>query len=88
MALLDREEYIEQAYFFGAFRERLADGLPAQDILGRISEEWLSTTRLPLAVGFLATESRVSGLMGPAMSRLGLISRRSKGRTRIPRVRE
>ncbi len=71
MPVLDREEYIEQAYFFSAFRERLADGMPAQDILGRISEELLSTTRLPLAVGFLATESRVSGLMGPAMSRLG-----------------
>ena len=30
MPVLDREEYIEQAYFFQAFRERLADGQPAQ----------------------------------------------------------
>src|SRR5438874_10865800 len=53
MPVLDREEYIEQAYFFHAFRERVIDGLPSQDVLGRISEELLSTTRLPLAVSFL-----------------------------------
>ncbi len=70
MPVLDREEYIEQAYFFHAFRERVVDGMPAQDVLARVGEELLSTTRLPLAISFLATESRVSGLMGPAMSRL------------------
>ena len=53
MPVLDREEYIEQAYFFQAFRERLLDGMPSQDILARIGEELLSTTRLPLAVSFL-----------------------------------
>jgi hypothetical protein len=71
MPVLDREEYIEQAYFFQAFRERLADGQPAQDILARVGEELLSTTRLPMAVSFLRTEIKVSGLMGPAMARLG-----------------
>ena len=71
MPILDREEYIEQAYFFHAFRERLLDGMPAQEILARVGEELLSTTRLPMAVSFLATESKVSGLMGPAMVRLG-----------------
>ncbi len=71
MPVLDREEYIEQAYFFHAFRERVADGVPAQEVLARIGEELLSTTRLPLAVSFLSTESRTSGLMGPAMTRLG-----------------
>ena len=30
--VLDREEYIEQAYFFHAFRERVADGMPAQEV--------------------------------------------------------
>lgn len=70
MPVLDREEYIEQAYFFHAFRERVADGMPAQEVLSRIGEELLSTTQLPLAVGYVGTESRVSGLMGPAMSRL------------------
>ncbi len=71
MPVLDREEYIEQAYFFRAFRERLLDGLPAQDVLSRVGEEILSTTRLPLAISFLATEIKVRGLMGPAMARIG-----------------
>jgi len=71
MPVLDREEYIEQAYFFHAFRERLLDGMPSQDILARVGEELLSTTRLPLAVSFLATEVKVIGLMAPAMARIG-----------------
>jgi hypothetical protein len=71
MPVLDREEYIEQAYFFHAFRERVLDGMPAQDVLSRVSEEILSTTRLPLAISFLATEIKVVGLMAPAMARLG-----------------
>ncbi|MEO6808478.1 MAG: hypothetical protein ABI353_05140 [Isosphaeraceae bacterium] len=71
MPVLDREESIEQAYFFRAFRERLFDGMPAQDILSRVGEEILSTTRLPLAVSFLATEIKVAGVMAPAMIRLG-----------------
>jgi hypothetical protein len=71
MPVLDREEYIEQAYFFRAFRERLQDGQPAQDILTRVGEELLSTTRLPMAISFLSTDIKSLGLMGPAMSRLG-----------------
>ncbi len=70
MPVLEREEYIEQAYFFHTFRERLVDGLPAQDILSRIGEELLSTTRLPIAVSYLHTEIKGSGLMGPAMARI------------------
>ena len=70
MPVLDREEYIEQAYFFHAFRERLIDGMPSQDILARVGEELLSTTKLPLAVSFLATEVKVVGLMAPAMVRI------------------
>ncbi len=70
MPVLDREEYIEQAYFFHAFRERVIDGMPAQDVLSRVGEELLSTTRLPLAVSFLATEIKVLGLMAPAMARI------------------
>ncbi len=70
MPVLDREESIEQVYFYRAFRERLLDGMPAQEVLSRIGEELLSTTRLPLAVSYLATELRASGLMGPAMERM------------------
>ncbi len=70
MPVLEREEYIEQAYFFHSFRDRLVDGLPAQEILARISEELLSTTKLPLAVSFLSAEIRGTGLMAPAMARI------------------
>jgi hypothetical protein len=70
MPVLDREEYIEQAYFFRTFRERLIDGLPSQEILARIGEELLSTTRLPLAVSFLHVEMKGTGQMGPAMERI------------------
>jgi len=70
MPVLDREEYIEQAYFFQAFRERVIDGLPSQEILARIGEELLSTTKLPLAVSFVGGEMKANGQMGPAMERL------------------
>jgi hypothetical protein len=70
MPVLDREEYIEQAYLFHTFRERLMDGLPSQEILARIGEELLSTTRLPMAVSFLHSEIKISGLMSPAMARI------------------
>src|SRR4051794_7857440 len=71
MPVLDREEYIEQAYFFQAFRERLLDGMITQDILSRVGEELLSTTRLPVAISFLLSEIKLSGIMNPAMVRIG-----------------
>jgi len=71
MPVLEREEYIEQAYFFQSFRERVIDGIPSQDVLAQIGEEILSTTKLPIAIGFMNTEAKVSGLMSPAMKRLG-----------------
>src|SRR5262245_46781626 len=68
--LLDREEYIEQAYFFRVFRERMGQNLAAQDVLERIHEEILSTTRLPFAIQFLATELKHSGVLAAGFSRL------------------
>lgn len=70
MPVLDREEYIEQAYFFQTFRERLIDGQAAQEVLSRIGEELLSTTKLPLAVSFLTSDIKGLGLLGPAMRRI------------------
>jgi hypothetical protein len=67
---LDREEYIEQAYFFHALGERLAQNLPTQEILARIDEEILATTRLPLAIQFLATELKHAGLLSSGFARL------------------
>jgi len=67
---LDREEYIEQAYFFRVLRDRLLQNQPAQEVLARIRDEILATTKLPLAVDFLNSELKHTGLMGPAMIRL------------------
>jgi hypothetical protein len=69
-APLDRDEYVEQAYFFRLFRERILENVPAQDILARAHEELLSTTKLPLAAQFLAAEIRHAGVLGPAFERL------------------
>lgn len=68
--ILDREEYIEQVYFFRTFRERLADQRAAQEILESVSEEILATTRLPMAVQFLATEIKHSGQLASGFERL------------------
>ncbi len=67
---LDREEYIEQAYFFQTVRERIGHSMATQEILERIHEEILATTRLPLAVQFLATELKHSGLLSSGFVRL------------------
>lgn len=66
----EREECIEQAYFYRVFRDRLAANMPAQDILARMPEELLASTRLPMAVQFLATEMRHSGLLSTGYARL------------------
>jgi len=68
--VLDQEEYIEQAYFFHAFRQRQLEGQPSQEVLTRIHEELLSTTRLPMAVQFMATELKHTGMLSSAIARL------------------
>ncbi|MBL8848379.1 MAG: hypothetical protein JNG89_01790 [Planctomycetaceae bacterium] len=69
-APLDRDEYIEQAYFFRVCRERTAENSPAQEVLLGLKEEVLATTRLPLAIDFLLGELHHAGKMGPGMARL------------------
>ena len=69
-SILDREEYIEQAYFFRVYRERLQENVPSQEILQTIQEEILATTRLPMAIDFLRTEILHSGRISDAMHRL------------------
>lgn len=70
MPLLDREEYIEQAYFFRAFGERLDENLPSQEILQDIREEILTTTKLPLALDVLRGELLLKGRMSAGMAHL------------------
>ena len=68
--VLDREEYIEQVYFFRTLRERMLTNLPAQEVLEHVHQELLATTRLPFAVQFLATEMKHSGQLSSGFSRL------------------
>ena len=67
---IDRDEIVEQAYFFRALRERLDFELPMQEVLANLRNEILSTTRLPLAIDFLLSELLAQGALSPAMRRL------------------
>lgn len=68
--MLDREEYVEQAHFFGTLAERATLGLSTQELLGMVREELLSTTNLPHAIDFMAGELKFSGVFHPAMEKL------------------
>jgi len=68
--LLDREEYIEQAHFFRSLIERMGQNLATQDVLVSLREEALASTKLPLAIDYLAAELRHSGEMAPAVAKL------------------
>jgi hypothetical protein len=68
--ILDREEQIEQAYFFRVLRERLTGAQATQEVLERIDQEILSTTRLPYAIQFLAAELKHTGLLSSGFGRL------------------
>ena len=68
--MLPREELIEQAYFFRTLRERMAQAMPSQEVFATIKEEILATTKLPMALDFLAGELILHGVFSPAMARL------------------
>lgn len=68
---LDREELVEQAYFFRALGDRAGGQTATQDLLVSLREEILSSTRLPLAIDFLLGELRQTGVLAPGMTRLG-----------------
>ena len=68
--MLPWEEYIEQTFFFETFRVRIEEGYSAQEFLTTIRSELLATVRLPMAIDFLLTEMKHSGLLSAAMQRL------------------
>ena len=68
--LLSREEYVEQAYFFRTYRERIDENVPAQEVLTSLAAELLATTRLPMAVEFLCGEMQLHGRIGDGMAKL------------------
>lgn len=68
--VLDREEYVEQAYFYRTLRERMQESMSTQELLVAIRQELLSTTNLPMALEFMAAELRHTGGFATAMARL------------------
>lgn len=68
--MLPVEEYIEQAFFFDAFLEATETGVAAQDFLSAIRNELLATTQLPLAIDFLLTDMKLTGVLSAAMYRI------------------
>ena len=69
--MLDREEYIEQRHFFRVYRERIEQNTPAQEILASVRDEILTTTKLPMAIDFLAGELSLKGRVSDGMQQLG-----------------
>jgi hypothetical protein len=67
---LPREEYVEQQHLFEVLGQRLRENNPAQEILGLVREEILATTKLPMAIDFMAAELRHLGAFSSAMERL------------------
>ena len=70
MPQLDHEEYIEQAYFWETFLERMREGVPAQEIILQVQDEILSTTKLPMALDFLVGEIRHRGRISDGMAQM------------------
>ena len=70
MPILDREEYVEQAYFFRSLGERMVESISTQELLESIRDEILATTKLPLAIDFLASELKLAGVFSTAMTKL------------------
>jgi len=68
--MLDREEYVEQAYFFRALRERMKQDYSTQELLVALKQEVLATTKLPMALDFMAGELRLTGGFATAMARM------------------
>jgi hypothetical protein len=68
--ILERDEWVEQAFFFRTFRERLLEGGSAQELLNRAHEEILSTTRLPYAIQFISAELKHTGLLSSGFIKL------------------
>lgn len=68
--MLDKEEYVEQAYLFRTIGERLPKNMPLQELLRQTKEELLASAKLPMAVDFLRTELEHSGNLWTAMDKL------------------
>ncbi|MDA7977662.1 MAG: hypothetical protein MPJ50_02695 [Pirellulales bacterium] len=70
MPILEKEEYVEQAYFFHALAERITENMATQDVLAVVKQEILATAKLAMAIEFLSSELRLHGVFAPGMARL------------------
>ncbi len=68
--MLDRSEYVEQAYLFDLLRQRSDERAPMQELLDQLRHELLATTKLPMAIDFMSADLRHRGLMAGAMAKL------------------
>lgn len=68
--MLERAEYVEQAYFFRVLLDRIGQSVPLQELMEQTKYELLATTRLPMAVDFLLAELKHHGLMNGGMKLL------------------
>ena len=68
--VLQREEYIEQAYLFRGLSNRLVSAEPIQELLVHLREEILATTNLPHAIDYLLAELNHVGTMSSAMGKM------------------
>jgi hypothetical protein len=68
--MLEREEYVEQAYLFKALLERGRENVATQDLLARLKDEVLTTSKLSLAIDFLVGELKHAGVFSTAMARM------------------
>ena len=67
---LPLEEYIEQVFLFETFRSRIEEGYSTQEFLKAIRGELLSTVQLPMAIGFLLTDLKHTGMLSSAMRQI------------------
>jgi len=67
---LPLEEYIEQAFFFETFRSRIEEGYSTQEFLTAIRSELITTVQLPMAIDFLLTDLKHTGMLSSAMRRI------------------
>ena len=79
--VLDREEYVEQAYLFRTVRDRLTENQAAQDVLQRVGDELLTSTRL-LIDSPAASDPRFKDLLEDLELVLAQIAMLQSGRTR------
>ncbi len=64
MPILDREEYIEQAYLYRMLSERMQREMATQELLTGMKQELLASTKLPHAARLSCSGSEIAWANG------------------------